>query len=133
MWCVTCYEAEKEKIEQEMEEGKYKEKKIAEIPKHKYIGETARTTYEPGWEHQESLRKLEEDSHLLKHVANHYQGVPMDEILFGMRIVQYTRSALERQVLESVLIQEEGKRHEIMNSKTNNQVGGQGVQDRKEL
>ena len=42
----------------------------------------------------------------------------MEEICFGMRVVQYTRSALERQVLESVLIQEEGKKHEIMNSKS---------------
>ena len=58
------------------------------------------------------MRKLEEDSHLIKH------GVPMDKIIFGMRVVQYTRTALERQVLESVLIQEEGKRHIIMNSKS---------------
>ena len=101
-----------------MEEGKDRERKIAEIPKHKYIGETARSAYERGWEHQESLRKLEEDSHLLKHVANHHQGVPMEKISFGMRVVQFTRSALERQVLESVLIQEEGKKHEIMNSKS---------------
>ena len=41
----------------------------------------------------------------------------MEEISFGMRLVQYTRTALDRQVLESVLIQEEGKRHIIMNSR----------------
>ena len=117
-WCITCFEAEKERIEEEMEEGKDRERKIAEIPKHKYIGETARSAYERGWEHQESLRKLEEDSHLLKHVANHHQGVPMEKISFGMRVVQFTRSALERQVLESVLIQEASKRHMIMNSKS---------------
>ena len=35
-----------------------------------------------------------------------------------MRVVQYTRTALEHQVLESVLIQEKGKRHIIMNSKS---------------
>ena len=117
-WCITCYDAEESKIEEEMEEGKEREKRILQIPKHKYIGETARSAYKHRWEHQETLRKLEEDSHLLKHVVNYHQGVPMDKIIFGMRVVQYTRTALERQVLESVLIQEEGKRHIIMNSKS---------------
>ena len=42
----------------------------------------------------------------------------MDKITFGMRVVQYTRTVLERQVLESVLIQQEGKKHNIMNSKS---------------
>ena len=117
-WCITCYDAEKSRIEEEIEDEKEREKKILQISKHKYIGETARSAYERGWEHQEALRKLEEDSHLLKHVANYHQGVPMENITFGMRVVQYTRTALERQVLESVLIQEEGKRHLIMNSKS---------------
>ena len=79
-----------------MEEGKEREKRILQIPKHKYIRETAKSAYERGWEHQEALRKLEEDSHLLKHVANHHKGVPMDKITYGMRVVQYTRTALER-------------------------------------
>ena len=95
-WCITCYNTEKNKIEEEVEEGKEREKMILQIPKHKYIGETARSAYERGWEHQEALRKLEEDSHLLKHVANHHKGVPMDKITYGMRVVQYTRTALER-------------------------------------
>ena len=87
-WCITCYDAEESKIEEEMEEGKEREKRILQIPKHKYIRETAKSAYERGWGHQEALRKLEEDSHLLKH------GVPMDKIIFGMRVVQYTRTAL---------------------------------------
>ena len=42
----------------------------------------------------------------------------MDEIKFGMRVKRYARSALERQILESVLIQDERKSHWIMNSRS---------------
>ena len=117
-WCQTCFEREKEKIEEDMEEGPEREKRIEMIPLHKYIGETARSAYERGWEHEDALRKLDEDSHLVKHIANYHQEDEIDKIKFGMRIKQYTRTALERQVLESVLIQEESRRHKIMNSKS---------------
>ena len=80
---------------------------------HKYIG-----AYERGWEHQEALRKLDEDSHLLKHVAHYHQSTPLEDIKFGMRVKNYAKTALERQVLESVLIQEERKQHNIMNRKS---------------
>ena len=117
-WCQTCYEMEKEVIEQEVDDEEERKKQIEGIRKHKYVGETARSAYERGWEHQEGLRKLEEDSHLLKHVAQYHQGVPMKDIKFGMKIRKYARSALERQVLESVLIQEERRSHLLMNSKS---------------
>ena len=42
----------------------------------------------------------------------------MKEIKFAMRMRGYARSALERQVLDSVLIQEDWKRHLLMNSKS---------------
>ena len=42
----------------------------------------------------------------------------MDKIKFGMRVRRYARSALERQILESVLIQEERRSHNIMNSRS---------------
>ena len=42
----------------------------------------------------------------------------MDEIKFGMRVRRYARSALERQILESVMIQEERKNHLIKNSRS---------------
>ena len=42
----------------------------------------------------------------------------MKEIKFGMRVRWYARSALERQVLESGLIQEEWKHHLLMNGKS---------------
>ena len=117
-WCQTCYEKEKEDIEEKIEDDEERKRQIEKIRKHKYVGETARSAYERGWEHQEGLRKLEEDNHLLKHVAQYHQGVPMKEIKFGMKVRRYARSALERQVLESVLIQEERKNHHLMNSKS---------------
>ena len=42
----------------------------------------------------------------------------MENIKFGMRVRKFARSALERQVLESVLIQEERRAHIIMNSRS---------------
>ena len=42
----------------------------------------------------------------------------MEEIKFGMRVRRYARTALERQVLESILIQEERRSHHIMNSRS---------------
>ena len=115
-WCQTCYMKDVEEIRETEENEEEANKKIEKIRLHKYIGETARSAYERGWEHQEALRKLEEDSHLLKHVAHYHQGVPMEEIRFGMRVKRYARTALERQVLESVLIQEERKLHIIINT-----------------
>ena len=111
-WCQTCYMKDVEEIRETEESEEEANKKIEKIRLHKYIGETARSAYERGWEHQEALRKLEEDSHLLKHVAHYHQGVPMEEIRFGMRVKRYARTALERQVLESVLIQDERQEQE---------------------
>ena len=117
-WCETCLEKEKKKIEEEHENDEDAQKEIDKIRKYKYIGETARSAYERGIEHKNALEKLQEDSHLLKHVANSHRGEKLEEIKFGMRIIKQTRSALERQITESVVIQEEQKRHNILNSKS---------------
>ena len=117
-WCETCLQEEIKRIEEQTEEGEERKKQIQDIPRFKYIGETARSAYERGLEHQGALEKLQEDSHLLKHVANKHRGEDMDKIRFGMRIYKQTRTALERQITESVRIQEEQKKHYIMNSKS---------------
>ena len=41
----------------------------------------------------------------------------LEEVKFGMRVVRYTHSVMERQVLESVVIQKEQKESYILNSK----------------
>ena len=68
-------------------------------------------------EHRNGLEKMEEDNHLMKHIANHHQDKEIGEIKFGMRVLKFTQSALEKQILESVKIQEESKKHQILNSK----------------
>ena len=61
---------------------------------------------------------MEEDSHMMKHIAFKHQDREIEDVEFGMRVISYTRSALERQVLESVKIQEERRKNIIMNSKS---------------
>ena len=39
------------------------------------------------------------------------------EVEFGIKVLKYTQSAMERQILESVKIQEEREKHQILNSK----------------
>ena len=41
----------------------------------------------------------------------------VEQVSFGMRVIKFTRSAMERQILESVKIQEEKDKHIILNSK----------------
>ena len=117
-WCQTCYLEEEKKIDDEEIDEDEKEQKKRKIRMHKYVGETARSAYERGLEHQEAYEKLEEDSHMLKHVVNHHRDMELEEVKFGMRVVSFTRSAMERQVLESVKIQEERSKSNIMNSKS---------------
>ena len=95
-----------------------KEKKKKEIRIHKYIGETARSAFERGLEHLNALEKLDEDSHMLKHIANTHSEEEIEDVKFGMKVVSYTRTALERQVLESVKIQEEREKNLILNSRS---------------
>ena len=117
-WCETCLQEEKEKIDDDDSlEDREKEERKKRIVMYKYIGETARSVFERGLEHRNGLQKLEEDNHMMKHVAMKHQDMEVDDVKFGIRVVKYTYSAMERQVLESVRIQEEGKKHHIMNSK----------------
>ena len=110
-WCETCLQRKIDKVEEETEDLEERRRRIEKIPRYKYIGETARSAFERGVEHQGALEKLQEDSHLLKHIANNHRGEDIDNIKFGMRIYKQTRTALERQVTESVRIQEEQRTH----------------------
>ena len=68
-------------------------------------------------DHRNGLEKIEEEIHTMKHIANHHQDKEIGEVKFGMRVLKLTQSALKRQILESVKIQEERKKHQILNSK----------------
>ena len=85
----------------------------------RYIGESWRTAYERGIEHQEDLKNLRVNSHILKHILEVHPGLKLDEVKFGMRIKQQFRSALERQVSEAVEIhQAQRKGYVLLNSKS---------------
>ena len=85
---------------------------------YKYIGETSRSVYERSWEHVHSMEQLHTNSHMLKHaLEKHGEEEDLGKIQFGVKVVRYTRSAFDRQVMESVIIQEE-RSHNILNSKS---------------
>ena len=71
-----------------------------------YVGETARSIKERAKEHWDSYKNRETDSHILKHWTNHHdcEGEPE----FVMKVVQFQRTALSRQVGESIRIQKRG-------------------------
>ena len=116
-WCMTCLKREEEEIEQRFEgdAGKIKERK-GKIKKHLYVGETARSIYERTLEHQGDVDQLKTSSHMLRHLLEMHPGEERSNVEFGIKVLRYTRSSFERQILESVMIQ--GKRdHHIMNSR----------------
>ena len=81
-----------------------------------YIGETGKSGYERGVNHQDDYKRLQLDSHILKHqVLQHREG---EKVEFTMKIVKKFQSAFKRQVYEAVHIEmEEGKGRELLNSK----------------
>ena len=85
---------------------------------YKYVGETSRSVYERTWEHTNSMKQLQTSSHMLKHMLEVHGEEEMEKVEFGARVLKFARSAFERQVMESVLIQEEREKHHILNSKS---------------
>ena len=83
-----------------------------------YVGETNRSVYERGIEHQNDIPACKTSSHMLRHLlAEHEQEEDnWNKIEFGMRVIKSTRSAFERQILESVTIQKM-RNNFIMNNK----------------
>ena len=109
-WCETCKDRDgKEAIEAG--------KDPTEVRLHKYIGETSRSGYTRGKNHLDDARLLSTGSHMLKHyLTNHSEESPQ-EMIFRMKILCFKRSAYERQIHESVLIQQ-NRNHLLLNSKS---------------
>ena len=89
-----------------------------EVRRHKYVGETGRSVYERGIEHTRDRRKWDKGSHMLKHIVQEHEGEDETEIQFRMRIVKTHRSSFERQIYEGIRIQNERRKHDILNSRT---------------
>ena len=118
--CMTCEERKKSEIEEkyqamgeeEMESEvnrKNMQEEISKIRLFKYIGETGKSAHERGKQHLSDALQLKPSSHILKHFLDCHEGESFADLKFGMRIRQGCKSAFERQVTESVLIQQECK------------------------
>ena len=68
-----------------------------------YIGESGRSAFERGKEHEKDFENEKEDSHMLKHWEedHHNENKPK----FSMKVLRAHTSALARQVHEAVLIE----------------------------
>ena len=69
-----------------------------------YIGETSRSAFERGHEHQKDLEFKRPKSHLLRHAVEFHPDLPPEKIKFRMKILSSHRSAFERQIREAVMI-----------------------------
>ena len=83
------------------EEGRSPEK----VSVHKYIGETSKSAFTSGIEHQNDARLMNKGSHILKHYIRFQDGENPEEMKLGMKIKSFRRSAFERHVAEAVTIQ----------------------------
>ena len=75
--------------------------------KHKYIGESSRNAKTRGHEHLTALNNRDEDSVILRHLNEVHNGDVTNNINkdFKMNVTGQYRSALERQIAESVKIE----------------------------
>ena len=84
---------------------------------YKYIGESARSAYERGANHLNDRKSLDLGSHMLKHAIQCHGGADPEQIKFHMRVLQFHKSSLERQIDEAVKIQL-NRQYNILNSKS---------------
>ena len=118
-YCITCEEREIERIETETEgDEKMRKSRIEKIKRYKYIGETCRSVYERALEHLSDMEQLKPGSHLLQHIldVHEHEQEDQEEVRFGVKIRQFSKSSFERQILESVLIQQD-RHHYLLNSR----------------
>ena len=93
-------------------------KEKAEIRRYSYIGETARSIFERSWEHNNNFAALSNDSYMLKHYIDKHDGEDLQKRKFVVRVIQFTRSSFERQILESVQLQHNQSQHILLNSRS---------------
>ena len=116
-WCMSCENKEAEKIRENSENDKEAKEKIDKIQLYKYVGESSRSIFERGWEHEHDKNQLRNKSHMLRHAIEMHGEEKLEEVEFGIRLLRTARTSFERQILESVLIQEH-RHHHLLNSKS---------------
>ena len=80
------------------------EKEKKERPEVKYVGETSRSGYERMREHFRDFENLSTSSHMLKHFIEKHRNIKKEDMRFGVKILRSYNSAFERQIGESVWI-----------------------------
>jgi hypothetical protein len=117
-WCMTCFDQDTEAAKIQAGDDKNKLKLLMEeIKMHKYIGETNRSIFERGWEHLNDFQNLSTQSHLLKHAVEIHGEEDFKKLQFGIKVIRYAKSSFERQIMESVEIQE-NRHHHLLNSRS---------------
>ena len=117
--CLSCQQEAEQAIEKNEnwgEQEKQAQKRKRKLLKNK--GETSRTTYERGWEHLNDMACLRTTSHMLKHAMLEHTEQKLEAVQFGMKIIRTCQSSFERQIFESVLIQQARKEHNVLNSRS---------------
>ena len=105
--------------EEQADGDKAKLKRLQEqIKLYKYVGESARSLYERGFEHLMDFESLSTKSHMLKHAVDKHTDEDPTNIQFGIRIIKSSKSSYERQTYESSAIQESRKYHFLLNSRS---------------
>ena len=114
--CQTCEEREIQKIK-ELEKDEKEEKQLLGKNKiYKYVGETAHSVFERSNEHLSDIEQLKPSSHLLKHLLDQHEEEDHKAIIFNLKIISFCHSSFNRQIKESVVIQQE-RGHNLLNSK----------------
>ena len=88
-YCITCRNRDTEKIEQEFGQDKKRLKEeLGKMRLHLYVGETSRSSFERGQEHQKDMRQLKPASNILRHALDQHEGETLSSIEFGMEVVR---------------------------------------------
>ena len=116
-WCATCENRDRDEKHGSGGDESGSEGKKSEITLHKYIGETSRSVHERGMENLLDARSLNSGSHILKHYLESHEMEELDQIEFNMKVLRFPKTAFERQIYESVAIQE-NRLHNLLNSKS---------------
>ena len=118
IWCQQCASRMEKEVEEKglSKEEEEAEKQRLKIPK--YIGESSRSTYERSFEHREALRSINSNSFMVKHWMENHEHESIEEERYAMKVLKFTQTSFERQILESVIIQEEKKKSHLLNSKS---------------
>ena len=80
-----------------------------------YVGETSRSIFERSREHWGAWRSKSDKSHMWKHQEEFHKG---EAPRFYMRVVNFYKTALSRQIGEAVRIDRRGGAGNILNSKS---------------